>query len=289
MKSLSIKRPEWLKTRYATDSNIEGVMELLEENSINTVCREANCPNFIDCFSRNTATFMILGKNCTRNCRFCNVTNSLPEDIDAYEPEKIADAVIKMNLNYVVITSVTRDDLDDGGAEHYANVVRKLKGLRKNITVELLIPDLNGDVDDLRKILDSRPDVLGHNIETTERLYPKVRPAARYGRSLEVIRNVKKINKKIATKSGMMLGLGETDFEVRKVMCDLRKNDCDIMTIGQYLAPSDDHYPMKEYIKPEIFERYENFGKQIGFKNIFSAPLVRSSFHADDVFEEKCK
>jgi lipoic acid synthetase len=287
------ERPEWLKVKYSYDTNIDQVEKLLDDNSINTVCREANCPNFMDCFSRNTATFMILGKNCTRNCRFCNVTSSRPEDIDINEPQKIADAVLTLGLKYVVITSVTRDDLDDGGAEHFANVVRAIKNLKKDITVELLIPDLQGDVDALKTIIDSKPDVLGHNLETAKRLYSQVRPEAMYERSLAVLRNAKKIDKNIVTKSGIMLGLGELVSEVIKVMNDLSKNGCDIMTIGQYLSPSEKHYPVKEYIRPEMFEEYAEYGKILGFRNIFSGPLVRSSFHADEVFsegnEEHCK
>ncbi|SHI38164.1 lipoic acid synthetase [Dethiosulfatibacter aminovorans DSM 17477] len=281
---MDIKRPEWLKTRYSYDPNVVKVIRILDDNSINTVCREANCPNVIDCFSRKTATFMILGRNCTRNCRFCNVTSSRPEEIDKYEPEKIADAVLKMKLKYVVITSVTRDDLDDGGAGHFASVVRTIKDLGRDIKVELLIPDLKGDVDALKVVLDSRPDVLGHNVETAKRLYREVRSEAEYERSLEVLSNAKKIDQNITTKSGMMLGLGETVDEVIRVMKDLRKHDCDIMTLGQYLSPSPDHYPVKEYIRPEAFGGYEEYGKRLGFSNVFSGPLVRSSFHADEVF-----
>jgi lipoic acid synthetase len=277
------KRPEWLRRRIQGSHVSSEVNHILEELSLNTVCKEANCPNRMECFNRSTATFMILGNVCTRNCTFCNVTKGEPQTVDKEEPRKVALAVEKLKLKHAVITSVTRDDLQDGGAEHFAEVVREIHKLPQKVTVEVLIPDFNGDEAALVKVIAAKPDIINHNVETVPELYDKVRPMAIYERSLTLLKNVKEKSSGILTKSGIMLGLGETEESVVKVMKELRAAGCDIITIGQYLAPSDKHHPVIEYVHPDIFEKYKEIGISLGFKNVVSAPLVRSSYHADEV------
>lgn len=276
-------KPDWLKIKLYGSNKLNEVVELLNKLSLHTVCEEANCPNLMECFSKKTATFMILGRICTRNCTFCSVTKGNVDKVDTNEPGNIAQAALQLNLKHVVITSVTRDDLSDGGAGHFANVIRKIQELSREIVIEVLIPDFKGDSNALQKVVTAKPEIINHNIETIPRLYSMVRPMAVYERSLELLKNVKLLDNSIYTKSGIMVGLGETVDEVIYVLKDLRNVGCDFITIGQYLAPSKNHYPVAEYIHPDIFEMYKKTALEIGFKHAASAPLVRSSYHADDV------
>ena len=260
------------------------VEDILKHFSLNTVCKEANCPNIIECYGKKTATFMILGKICTRNCSFCNIKKGDPSDIDLMEPENIAKAVCELNLHHVVITSVTRDDLADGGAGHFANVIKEIKNLDRNIVIEVLIPDFKGNVNSLLKVIDAKPQIINHNIETVPRLYQTVRPVANYARSLDLLKNVKSIDNSIWSKSGIMLGLGEYEEEVIEVLKDLRNIECDLLTIGQYLSPTRTHHPVIEYIHPDVFEKYKKIGLDLGFKYVASAPFVRSSYNAGSDF-----
>ena len=228
---------------------------------------------------------MILGKNCTRNCTFCNVTKGKPEKVDEKEPFNVAQAVDKLKLKYAVITSVTRDDLEDGGASHFASVVEEIRKINKNITVEILIPDFKGSETALKKVVNSKPNVINHNVETTPALYKEVRPMAVYKRSLELLKRVKIMDSSILTKSGFMLGLGEKEEDIIEVLKDLRKVDCDIVTIGQYLPPSAKHHPVVEYVHPDQFKKYKKIALELGFKFVSSSPLVRSSYHAEEMLE----
>lgn len=279
------KKPDWLKIKIQRGQELSQVEELLKRLSLHTVCEEANCPNLMECFNRKTATFMILGKVCTRNCTFCNVTKGQTEPLDPEEPAHVAQAVKELNLKHVVITSVTRDDLQDGGAGHFSKVIGKIKELDKKVVVEVLIPDFQGDSTALSKVVKAKPEIINHNVETVPVLYPSIRPMAVYERSLELLRNVKAMDSNILTKSGIMLGLGEKEQEVVEVLRDLREADCDLLTIGQYLSPSKHHHTVVEYVHPEIFEKYRELGMELGFKHVASSPLVRSSYHADKVFD----
>ena len=281
------RKPEWLRRKIQVSHVSNEVYNVIDELSLNTVCEEANCPNRMECFNRSTATFMILGSVCTRNCTFCNVTKGEPETVDHEEPRKVAVAIEKLKLKHAVITSVTRDDLQDGGAGHFAEVVKEIRALNKKITIEVLIPDFKGDEVALGKVIDSKPDIINHNVETVPELYRNVRPMAIYERSLALLKKVKDRDNSILTKSGIMLGLGESEAAVIDVMKDLRAAGCDIITIGQYLAPSSKHHPVVEYVHPDIFEKYKQLGLELGFKNVVSAPLVRSSYHAGEVFASK--
>lgn len=275
-------KPEWLRVRIQGDGVNQEVQAILKKHALNTVCREAKCPNSMECFKRRTATFMILGSVCTRNCTFCNVTKGTPQSINPEEPLHIAQAVKELGLKHAVITSVTRDDLPDGGASHFAEVVEEIRKMAPEVTIEVLIPDFRGSREALYKVAASAPDIINHNIETVPALYSQVRPMASYDRSLILLQDVKVMNKKILTKSGIMLGLGETEPDVLKVMADLCNAGCDILTIGQYLAPSPEHYPVIEYVHPDIFEKYRSIGIRMGFNYVASAPLVRSSYHAEE-------
>lgn len=272
-----IKKPDWLRVPYYSDQSSSYITEMLDEMNLNTVCVEASCPNRSECFSNKTATFMVLGTNCTRKCMFCNVSFGIPQPIDRDEPSRIARAVKKLNLSYVVITSVTRDDLPDGGADHFANVIQAVHELSPKTAIEVLIPDLS----DIIGIVNKSPNVVSHNIETVKSLYEKVRPAADYFRSLSLIKKVKSLDANIRTKSGIMLGLGETRDEVLKTLDDLLEAECEFLTIGQYLAPSKNHYPVSEYIEPQVFTEYADIAYKKGFIFVASAPFVRSSYHAD--------
>lgn len=274
-------KPDWLRIRVQGDGKYKEVVEILENLSLNTVCEEANCPNKMECFNRKTATFMILGKVCTRNCTFCNVEKGKPQPVDENEPEHVAKAAERLNLRHVVITSATRDDLPDGGAGHFAKVVREIRKLGKKITVEVLVPDFKGSMDALNKVIDAMPEIINHNIETVPRLYPMVRPMALYKRSLDLLAAVKREKSGILTKSGIMLGLGEKKEEVVKAMEDLRSVDCDFLTIGQYLSPSRNHHPVVEYIHPDVFEEYREKAYEMGFAYAASGPFVRSSYMAE--------
>ncbi len=283
---MEIKRkPRWLRVNMEDLQKEEAVKRMLKDLSLNTVCQEANCPNRIECFSNKTATFMILGTQCSRNCRFCNVSNEALEPVDPAEPENVAKATQELGLKHVVVTSVTRDDLTDGGAGHFAEVIKAIRAVDKEIAIEVLIPDFQGDYQALKKVADAKPDIINHNIETIPRMYDKVRPQADYKQSLEVLENVKKLDPKIFTKSGIMVGLGETPEEVHQVMKDLREYQCDFLTVGQYLAPSKDHYPMEDYITPEEFNAYKKKGESLGFSFVASDPLVRSSYKAADMLK----
>lgn len=277
-----IKKPEWLRIKMQGGNVSTKVQNLISDLSLNTVCDEANCPNRMECFQRGTATFMILGRNCTRNCTFCNVTKAKPDEVDPMEPEKIAKAVSKLGLKHAVITSVTRDDLEDQGANQFAKVVEEIRKSTPEVTIELLIPDMQGNKELIDIILNSEPNILNHNVETVPELYNKVRPMAVFERSIELLGYVKKTKPNIKTKSGMMLGLGETKEQVINVFKRLREVNCDILTLGQYLQPSKAHIPVVEYISPEQFDEYKKIALSMGFKKVASAPLVRSSYYAED-------
>lgn len=277
--------PFWLTKRFSSSEqeNIDRMHNLLKSFCLHTVCEEARCPNIGECFSKKTATFMILGDICTRNCRFCAVKKGNPLPPDPDEPENVAKAVKKLGLRYVVITSVTRDDLPDGGAEQFAKTIRCIKEVCGGETlVEVLVPDFKGDLLSLKKVLEEKPLVLNHNLETVPRLYPQVRPKADYKRSIGILRESKKIFPHVYTKSGLMVGLGEKRDEVVEVMKDLRNAGCDILTIGQYLRPTSWHLEVKEFIRPEVFSWYKEVAYSLGFIYVASSPFVRSSYMAKD-------
>ena len=279
-------KPEWLRVRARGTRQYEEVAGILKELALHTVCDEANCPNRMECYSRRTATFMILGSVCTRNCTFCNVQRGLtPPEADPGEPRRVAQAAEALGLKHVVVTSVTRDDLPDGGAGHFADTIRAVRGQAGGVTVEVLIPDFKGDLSALEAVVSAGPHIINHNIETVPRLYPEVRPMADYGRSLRLLRAVKEMDPAIYTKSGIMLGLGETDSEVREALEALRDADCDFLTIGQYLAPSRKHHPVVAYIHPDVFNAYEELGLSMGFSHVASGPLVRSSYRAEQALK----
>lgn len=276
-----LRKPEWLKLKIKGDQNTAYVESLVSNLNLNTVCLEANCPNRMECFARKTATFMILGRNCTRNCTFCNVTREKPDPVDLLEPQKVAEAVQRLKLKHAVVTSVTRDDLKDQGAKQFKDVLLAIRKLNPDVTIELLIPDMSGREDLLDIIYDVEPDVLNHNVETVPARYPEVRPAADFMRSIRVLDYAKQ--KGLVTKSGIMVGLGETEEQVIDVFRELRKVDCDMLTVGQYLQPSLKHISVKEYIHPDQFKRYEEIAYELGFKRVSSGPLVRSSYHAESL------
>ncbi len=279
-----VRRPEWLKLS-PLDPRILGPMrKLTRDLKLHTVCESAHCPNQAECFSRGTAAFMILGDTCTRHCTFCAVKKGRPQDPDPQEPHHIVEAVSTLKLNYVVVTSVTRDDLPDGGASHFAQTIRAIHDYNPAIAVEVLIPDFGGSRSALEHVLSAQPAVLNHNLETVPRLYPEVRPQADYRRSLEVLSRGRLLGNNVVIKSGIMLGLGESQQEVIGLMTDLRQVGCDVLTIGQYLPPSLKHHKLIRYVTPEEFAEYQNIGKNMGFVSVFSGPLVRSSFHAAEVY-----
>ncbi|MBC3900464.1 lipoyl synthase [Acetobacterium malicum] len=278
------KKPEWLKVSYNKEA-VEEVSGLMAKLKLNTVCKEANCPNLGECYKKRTATFMIMGSTCTRNCRFCNVTSGVVEPVDPKEPQHLAEAVKELDLKHVVITSVTRDDLEDGGAGHFADTIRAVRVLNPGVSIEVLIPDLQGVERHLDIVIAANPDVINHNVETVRELYSEVRPEADYDRSMAVLEYVKKQAPHIKTKTGMMVGLGETDEQVYQVMDDSLKVGCDIFTIGQYLQPSPQHIEVKAYVTPEKFAEYKKFGEAKGFHYIASSPLVRSSYRAEEAME----
>jgi lipoic acid synthetase len=280
------KKPPWLKKRLSSGEGYHKVVRLLKECNLHTVCEEALCPNLGECFSNGTATFMILGDHCTRDCRFCAVLHGLPEPPDKNEPQKVAAAIKALGLRYAVVTSVTRDDLPDGGAEHFAETIRAIRNHNPETQVEVLIPDFQGSAEDLKIVVAASPHVLNHNMETVPRLYPQVRPQADYHGSLKLIRRVGEMNRGPATKSGLMLGLGETHEEVRQVLEDLLAAGCKLLTLGQYLAPSKDHHPIVEYVPPDQFLKWEKTAYEMGFQGVASGPFVRSSFHAGEMFEK---
>jgi len=271
--------PAWMKSPLPNGRNFSIVNNLIAENKLNTICSSGNCPNRGECWNAGTASFMILGDKCTRNCRFCYVSNDIPEPVDWMEPLRLAKTIQTLKLKHCVITSVTRDDLKDGGAEFWARTIRKVKELNPGLTIEALIPDLNADPELIHQIVEAGPDVISHNMETVRRLTPKVRSTARYDRSLQVIAIISASG--VVSKSGIMVGLGETEEEVIQTMADLRAVSCNVLTIGQYLQPDLNLLPVVEYVKPEIFEKYRIEGLKKGFSFVESSPLVRSSYHAE--------
>lgn len=279
-----LKKPNWLRVQYNREA-VEEVARLMKDLKLNTVCKEANCPNLGECYKKHTATFMVMGSACTRNCRFCNVSCAKPQPLDPDEPRHLAEVAKKLALRHVVVTQVTRDDLPDGGAAHMAAVVRAVHETCPGTTVEVLISDLKGSEDALRVVLDAKPEVLNHNVEMVSRLYHDVRPQARYERSLKVLSDSKKFAPNILTKTGFMLGLGETDDEVYALMDDIRATGCDILTISQYLQPSPQHWALQRYVTPEEFARFKDIAMEKGFKFVASSPLVRSSYRAAEAFE----
>lgn len=279
------RKPEWLRVKKSDIGKLKHVNRMIDTMGLNTVCKEANCPNRLECYAKKTATFMILGSVCTRNCKFCNVTGGEPQRLDPDEPRRVAEAVIKLDLRHAVITSVTRDDLEDGGAEQFAKVIRAIKEQDDSIIVEVLIPDFQGNEDALKTVLDAKPDILNHNIEIVPNMYEAMRPEANYKQSLEVLKRTKAYDPTIYTKSGIMVGVGETQEEVVALFKDLVDYNCDFLTIGQYLQPSEEHFPMKEYIHPDVFDYYKDQALKAGLKFVASAPLVRSSYNAAEFFE----
>ncbi|RJQ44389.1 MAG: lipoyl synthase [Nitrospiraceae bacterium] len=276
-----MRHPEWIKVR-ATGTH--GTKKILRHHGVSTVCEEARCPNQGKCFSENTATFMILGDRCTRNCAFCAVASSKPLPVDPHEPEKVAEAALALGLEFVVITSVTRDDLADGGAGQFAKTIHAVRKNNPSIRIEVLTPDFTGNVEALKTVLEAGPDVFNHNIETVPRLYPAVRPVAVYMTSVNMLKTAKKTYPDIKTKSGIMLGLGESEYEVMSVMSDLRDAGCDFLTIGQYLQPRRNNIPVVEYVRPEVFEQYRIKGLEMGFSAVASSPLTRSSMDAHKMY-----
>ncbi len=283
---LAEPKPAWLTVNPPDGKSYEGLKELFGKLNLHTVCQEAHCPNVHECWGGGTATLMLMGDVCSRACRFCMVTPGKPLGVlDELEPENVAFALSQMGLNYVVLTSVDRDDLPDGGASHFAKTIRLVKARNPEMLVEVLIPDFQGDLTDLRQVVDARPDVIAHNIETTMSLTPTVRdPRARYWQSLSVLRNVKKLGSHAYTKSSIMVGLGETEEEVTQAMTHLRQADVDFLTVGQYLRPSPRHLKVVEYVTPDQFARYRSIGERMGFRYVASGPLVRSSYRAGEFF-----
>ncbi len=290
MTRIRIQKPDWIKIRYKANQNTNHIDRLTSRFGLNSVCQSAHCPNRSECWAAGTATFMIMGNACTRGCRFCAVrTSANPPPLDPDEPEKLAMAVAELKLKYTVITSVDRDDLEDDGAAHYAECVRRIRRKNPNTIVETLIPDFKGKRPSIRELVESRPHVISHNLETVEGLTPEIRDLrASYGQSLGVLKTVRELSGgKIITKSGIMVGFGETFDEVARTMQDAKESGVEIFTVGQYLSPSDSHYPVKEFVTPEIFEEYEKLGYETGFSFVASGPLVRSSFRAGEPFVKK--
>ncbi|MDZ8035192.1 lipoyl synthase [Nostoc sp. DedSLP04] len=279
-------KPDWLRVKAPGRERIGNVKEILRDLALNTVCEEASCPNIGECFNAGTATFLIMGPACTRACPYCDIDfEKKPKPLDPTEPTRLAQAVRRLNLNHVVITSVNRDDLLDGGASQFIACIDAVNSVSPNTTIEVLIPDLCGNWNALELILQAAPEVLNHNTETVPRLYRRVRPQGNYDRTLELLQRTRQLSPSTYTKSGIMVGLGETDTEIRQVMQDLRTVDCDILTIGQYLQPSQKHLQVNEFVNPEQFADWKVFGEEIGFLQVVSSPLTRSSYHAEQVRE----
>ena len=278
------KKPNWIRSKLTNSKEFFLTKTIVNNNNLVTVCQEANCPNITECWSKRHATFMIMGDTCTRACAFCDVKTGKPGKLDQLEPVKISRAVEKLNLKHVVVTSVDRDDLEDGGSNHFFKVINQIRKINPNTTIEVLTPDFLRKGEAYKKVLEANPDVFNHNIETVPSLYLKVRPGSRYFASLELLKNAKKINKKVFTKSGIMVGLGETRDEILQVMDDLKSADVDFLTIGQYLQPSVKHYPLDKYYTPQEFDELGAIAKSKGFLLVSSSPLTRSSYHADEDF-----
>ncbi len=279
------KKPNWIRSKLLNSKEFFITKSVINQNNLVTVCQEANCPNITECWSKRHATFMIMGDTCTRACGFCDVKTGKPDKLDPFEPYKISNAVKKLNLKHVVITSVDRDDLPDGGSQHFFEVIKTTQKNNPNTSIEVLTPDFLRKGEAYKKVLEANPDVFNHNIETVPSLYRKVRPGARYFGSLELLKNSKQINKNVFTKSGLMVGLGETKDEILQVMDDLISADVDFLTIGQYLQPSPKHFPLVRYYHPDEFNELEQQAKAKGFLLVSSSPLTRSSYHADEDFE----
>jgi len=280
-----VHKPPWLRKRFVVNSSAKEVNNLIRGLTLHTVCQEAHCPNQLECFGNRTATFMILGDHCTRNCTFCAVAHGSQEPPDPDEPKRVAEAVSHLGLKYVVLTSVTRDDLPDGGAAHFASTIKAIREMGDEILVEVLVPDFKGSVQALAKVLAAAPAVLNHNVETVPRLYSAVRPQAEYERSLHLLAEVKRLTPDTVSKSGFMVGLGEKREEVSTLMRDLRKVGCDLLTIGQYLSPSKGHHPVVEYISPNIFQAFKVEAQSLGFLAVASGPYVRSSYQAERLYK----
>ena len=278
------RKPDWIRSKITNSREFFVTKSIVNKNNLKTVCQEANCPNITDCWSKKHATFLIMGETCTRACAFCDVATGKPTALDYFEPYKIAEAINKLKLKHVVITSVNRDDLQDGGSEHFYNVVMQTKKKNPGTTIEILTPDFLRKGDAYIKVVEASPDVFNHNIETVPRLYRQVRPGSNYFASLELLKNVKNLNNKIFTKSGLMVGFGETKDEIYQVMDDLRSANVDFLTIGQYLQPSIKHFPLHRYYQPREFEELKNIALSKGFLLVSSSPLTRSSYHADEDF-----
>ena len=278
------KKPDWIRSKLSNSKEFFLTKTIVNKNNLATVCQEANCPNITECWSKRHATFLIMGNTCTRACAFCDVITGKPKSLDPFEPYKIANAVKKLNLKHAVITSVDRDDLNDGGANHFFEVINEIKKLNSSTTIEVLTPDFLRKGESYKKVVEAAPDVFNHNIETVPGLYRQVRPGSRYFASVELLKNVKKINKNIFTKSGIMVGLGENKDEILQVMDDLRSAEVDFLTIGQYLQPSAKHHPLDRYYKPEEFDELKTIAVSKGFLLVSSSPLTRSSYHADEDF-----
>lgn len=289
MNSTIKRKPEWLKVKIENPKNLNHVNTLIQSLSLNTVCHGANCPNRLECFSKKTATFMILGSVCSRHCRFCNIESGklLPPDIG--EPYRVAEAVKTLELKHAVVTSVTRDDLIDGGAQMFAETIKAIRAASPDTIIEVLIPDFKGDYDALKVVLDAKPHIVNHNVETIARLYDDIRPEADYGQSLELLKRIKEYDSSIFSKSGFMLGLGEEESEVNILIEDLKAVQVDILTIGQYLPPSVNHAPLVDYIHPDQFVAYGKYAQKVGISSVASSPLVRSSYNALDVFNTLSK
>jgi lipoic acid synthetase len=281
-----VQKPRWLRRRIPSDPIYEKVKELIGKDGLHTVCQEAKCPNIWECFSRQTATFLIMGSRCTRSCRFCSISGGSPDPPDPDEPVRVAEVAHRMALTYVVVTSVTRDDLPDGGARIFARTIAEIRKRLAGAQVEVLIPDFQGSTEALQTVIKAKPDVLNHNIETVPRIYSSVRPGADYRRSLELLKRVWDSDASIPTKSGLMLGLGEHSAEIKKVLCDLLNVHCRILTLGQYLQPTKAHLPVKRFIPPAEFESWREIALEMGFSEVASGPFVRSSYHAKELYQK---
>jgi lipoic acid synthetase len=276
------RKPDWIRVRVPANGEIQKVKRLLREQKMHTVCEEASCPNLPECFGKGTATFMIMGDICTRRCPFCDVAHGRPKPLDPDEPRHLAESVVALGLRYVVVTSVDRDDLRDGGAAHFAACIRAIREASPATTIEVLVPDFRGRMDVALDLLAAEPpDVFNHNLENVPRLYREIRPGSDYQWSLDLLRRFKERVPAVPTKSGLMVGLGETNDEIREVLADLRRHSVDMITLGQYLQPSREHAPVKRFVTPAEFEEFRVFGEQLGFSNVASGPMVRSSYHAD--------
>ena len=280
------RKPHWIRTRLTNSAIYTSTKKIVKDNNLHTVCEEAGCPNISECWSKKHATFMIMGDVCTRACAFCNVKTGLPSQLDQKEPLRVAKATKDLNLRHVVITSVDRDDLPDGGADHFVKTISEIKKINPNTTIEILTPDFLRKGTVYKSIVDSKPDVFNHNIETVPSNYTKVRPGSRYFQSINLLKEVKDYDSQIFTKSGLMLGMGEKEEELYQVMDDLRCANVDFLTLGQYLQPTEKHFPIKKFIEPESFKKYEKIAYSKGFLQVASSPMTRSSYHAGDDFVE---